>query len=430
MSNFYDIKIKEYSSLDEKVITAKHSSGLRLVFIPKRGFMKKYASCTFDYGAADLKFKTASGVIHESPLGTAHFLEHKMFDRPDRNILAEFSANGADSNAGTNYSYTTYYFHCTEGFTGNFRLLLDLVKNPVFTEESVQKEKGIIAQEINMYNDDPSYVSSLRAMEAMYKVNPVRYDIAGTAESIDGVTAEELKLVHGSFYAPSNMVITVCGDIEIESVYSVIDEYFGDTEKTDVPVSEVETEDNTEINEYGIITNNGDVPLPIFFLSFKDANREANRNKLHITGEIICETLFGTSSDFYDRNYSEGLINRDTARFFDVAKYFKYSALCGESENPELLAERVNNEIERIKKEGLPKKTLADITLSEKGASLREFNIPVQIGMTASTLALQNTNPFEVFSLYDEITYDYASEVFGNMFKNKPVLSVIRKLSR
>lgn len=427
MSDFYDIDIKEYPLLEEKIYFAKHKSGLKLRFIPKKGFQKKFASCTFDFGAANQKFRTADGTVHESPLGTAHFLEHKMFDRPDKNILEQFSRNCADSNAGTSYSYTTYYFSCTDNFEKNFRLLLDLVKNPIFTEDSVEKEKGIIAQEINMYNDDPSYVASVKATEEMYKVNPVRYDIAGTEESIDRITAEELRLIHGLFYAPSNMVITVCGDINPEVIYEITDEYFAGLSPIIVPETIIDKEEEIVIGEKKTVVNHGDVSLPLFFVGYKDNTVNYDFNKLHIAGDIIKEAAFGKGTDFYEKMYEEGLINQEFYRYYDIDKAFKYMAFGGESKRPEKVCERIEEEIARIKKEGLPEKQTLDIIHSDAGAMLREFNSPVALGRVASSLALKNSDPFEYFRLYDEITPEYIAEVFGTMFRGHPVLSIIEE---
>lgn len=427
MSDFYDIEIKEYPFLEEKIYFAKHRSGLKLKFIPKKGFQKKYASCTFDFGAANQTFILSDGTIHESPLGTAHFLEHKMFDRPDKNILEQFSKNCADSNAGTSYSYTTYYFSCTDNFEKNFRLLLELVKNPVFTEESVEKEKGIIAQEINMYNDDPSYVASVKATEAMYKANPVRYDIAGTEESIDKVTAEELKLIHGLFYSPSNMVITVCGDIAPETIYEITDEYFAGLSPISVPKTIIDKEEDVVLDKKQILVNHGDVSMPLFFIGYKDNTMDYDFNKLHIAGDIIKEAAFGKGTDFYEKMYEEGLINQEFYKYYDMDRAFKYMAFGGESKHPETVCERIEEEISKIKKEGLPVKQTTDIIRSEAGSMLREFNSPVALGRLAASLALKNSDPFEYFKLYDEITTDYIEKTFDTMFRGEPVLSIIEE---
>jgi Predicted Zn-dependent peptidases len=187
--------------------------GLRVFVIPKRGYTKSFAMLTTKFGSNDIEFSTGDGAMKEYPKGIAHFLEHKLFEQEEGNIFAKFAENGASPNAYTNFQITAYYFTCTEGFEENLKLLVSFVYNPHLTEENVNKEKGIIEQEIRMYNDNPGTRVYYNAMENMYFNHPVKYDIAGTVESIYEITPELLYECYNTFYIPENMVMTIVGDV-------------------------------------------------------------------------------------------------------------------------------------------------------------------------------------------------------------------------
>ena len=211
----------KYDAIGETLYFDTLPNGLTIQVMPKPGFAKCYAVFATNYGGADRRFRIG-GQWRDTPAGVAHFLEHKMFDTPDGgNALAVLSANGADPNAFTSSGMTAYYFESTQGFYDNLRTLLSFVSVPYFTDESVQKEQGIIGQEIRMIEDNPGFVVYNNAMKCIYEHNPVRDSVAGTVESIAEITAQTLYDCHKVFYNPSNMTLAVVGDVSPERVAAI-----------------------------------------------------------------------------------------------------------------------------------------------------------------------------------------------------------------
>ena len=210
---------KNYAALSERIYRKTLANGLQVVVVPRDGFTKKLAYFVTDFGAIDLSF-TLNGEQVELPMGTAHYLEHKLFDMPDFDVSARFAALGASVNAFTSYDMTAYYFLCTEHFEENLSLLLHFVSTPYFTEESVQKEQGIIGQEIGMNTDNPDTRIFESLMQSMYENHPIRNPILGTVESIAKITPQVLKAAHKAFYRPENMLLCVVGDVDGESLVS------------------------------------------------------------------------------------------------------------------------------------------------------------------------------------------------------------------
>ncbi|MBS5672460.1 MAG: insulinase family protein, partial [Firmicutes bacterium] len=200
--------------LDERAVTATLSNGLPVCVVPKPGFAKKCAYFVTNYGSIDTKF-TWMGREYDTPAGVAHYLEHKMFDTPDGgNALQTLSSTGASPNAFTSTAITGYHFECADQFWDNLRTLLEFVSVPYFTKESVDKEQGIIGQEIRMIEDQPGWQAYHLLLEALYQYHPVRNSVAGSVESIAEITAETLYQCHEAFYTPSNMVLCVAGNVE------------------------------------------------------------------------------------------------------------------------------------------------------------------------------------------------------------------------
>ena len=214
------MKHTEYQGLGESCFSAVLPSGLQLRIVPKRGFARRYAFLAVNFGAVDTAF-FQNGSRRRVPDGIAHYLEHKMFDLPDRDAMELFAEYGGSPNAFTSYGLTAYYFSCTERFEDNLRLLLHMVATPHFTAESVEKERGIIAQEIRMYEDSAQSRVGEDLFAALFRSHPIRVPIAGTVESIAEITPELLLSCYRAFYRADNMMLCVVGDVDEETVYSI-----------------------------------------------------------------------------------------------------------------------------------------------------------------------------------------------------------------
>src|SRR5699024_8919987 len=215
-----NMKIIESLKIKEKEYIEKLDNGMTVIIIHKHNLDKKYIIWGTHFGSIDNRFimpKTGEEVF--IPDGVAHFLEHKMFEQPDgTNSLDTLMALGLDANAYTTNDHTAYLFECTDNFYEGLDELMDYVQHPYFTDENVEKEKGIIGQEINMYDDDPGWQLYMNIMDCLYKDNPIKLDIAGSIESISKITPDVLYKCYNTFYHPSNMVMVLCGDFEPEKL--------------------------------------------------------------------------------------------------------------------------------------------------------------------------------------------------------------------
>ena len=425
---------KEYPDLDETVYEYNHASGLHLQMIPKPGFYKKFAVCALNFGAVHTKFQLpGSDKITVVPDGVAHFLEHKLFEQPDMNIMDQYLALGASPNAATSFLWTYYYFTCTDNFDQCFRLLMKFVQNPHFTKENVEKEKGIIAQEINMYRDEPEYVVSMNAIDLMYHNNPIKKDIAGTVESIQEITPEILELCHKTFYSPDNMAITVVGDLEPEHIVHLAEEGFaGARPCSSVPTILFDEEPKSIVAKEKLEIM--DVSMPLFTMAFKDDPNLCPHGKPYgenliqreIAGNIAKNALFGRTSAFYEDMYNRGLINSEFYADYDIDRIYAMASIGGESPNPGELRKALEEYIARNLEQGLPERSCEMIRKSAAGRMLKRLNSPEALGKMFATSYFAGINPFDYFKAYGKISYNDVMKVFREIYSGDMVTSIVK----
>ena len=365
------MKHKKYSKIGENLYTAELRNGLRINIVSKPGFRLSYAVFATNYGGAHRRF-FLNGRRHDTPAGVAHFLEHKMFDMPDGdNALSVLSANGAQPNAFTSSGMTAYYFDCTSGFEENLRMLLKFVSTPYFTDETVQKEQGIIGQEICMVEDNPGYVVYNRLMRMLYEHNPIRDQVAGSIESIAQISADTLYNCHKAFYSPSNMTLCVASDFSPEKIIEIAGEILP-AERAEVPEADMGAKESDKpvrtFNEEKM-----EVSAPQFLIGAKVApapdGDELLRQK--IVAQLALRVLFGTSGSFYNRLYSEGLLNRDYDYEIDYTAGTATVILGGESADPNRVLDEINQAIASVKANGLDKAAFEAAKRASFGARLR-----------------------------------------------------------
>ncbi|MCI8548753.1 MAG: insulinase family protein, partial [Bacilli bacterium] len=218
------MQIIENSKIKEKMYIEKLENGLTVMIIPKKGAQKKYIIWGVNFGSVDNKFIIGeSNEVTNIPDGIAHYLEHKMFEqRSGVNALDTLSSLGVDANAYTTNNYTAYLFECTDNFYPALDEFMDYVQNPYYTASNVEKERGIIEQEIAMYDDEPEWALYMNTLKLMYHNNPIRIDIAGTKESISKIDEKTLYTIYNNFYVPENMAIAICGDFEPDKILDEI----------------------------------------------------------------------------------------------------------------------------------------------------------------------------------------------------------------
>lgn len=362
-----------YAELDERVFRAVLPNGLTVAVVPRPGFSRKMAFLATDYGSIHTAF-TLDGVLTVSPDGVAHYLEHKMFDLPGRDVSAEFAAMGADVNAFTSYDITAYHFTCTDHFRDCLSLLLEFVFTPYFTTESVEKEQGIIGQEIGMNDDSADTRVFENLTKAMYAEHPIRVPILGTRESIAQVTPEILHACHRALYAPANMMLCVVGDVDPDEVLEAAKAMSPTDPRPDVCKCTGLQEEMT--CPQPLIEDEMDISMPTFDLGFKcePAPDGEDGIRQEVVGDLAAEALFGESSPLYLRMYEEGLIDSSFGGGFETLSGVSMLNCGGDSEQPADVKEAILQEADRIAREGIPEEDFLRMKRSALGRRIRDLD--------------------------------------------------------
>lgn len=421
------INRKIRQEFDEKIIEYDHESGLHVQIVPKPGFYKKFAIFSVRFGSIDTEF-IAPGETEPTkvPEGVAHFLEHKLFEQEDGNMLDRFVSLGASPNAATGFNWTYYYFTCNDMFEECFGLLLHFVLHPYITEQSVEKEKGIISQEINMYLDSPDFIVSMNMLKLLYHNNPIREDIAGSVESISKITSDILLKCHKTFYDPSNMCVTVVGDIDPETVEKIVNRHIPHV-KREGDIKRIKVSEPLTLNGTEAIAKM-DVSLPLFNIGFKDdpdGHFGISRVRREAAANVLKEMLFGKSSYFYENLYNEGVINQEFFADYDLSAEYAMFSLGGESPEPLKIKDYLLNYIEEIKKNGLDKEEFEMTRNAISGRILRRLNSPESMGRMFAASYLQGVDAFDYFTAYGTITIDECSHIFEEIFLKPMAISIV-----
>jgi len=345
----------ENKLLRQKYRHLLHKSGLNVYICPMQEYSTSYAMLATDFGSVDRTFRVGeNGELFTLPAGTAHFLEHKMFECEEGDAFARFSATGANANAFTTYDKTAYLFSCTENFNESLEILLDFVTRPYFPEESVEREKSIIAQEIRSCDDSPEWQSMQNLMEALYHVDYVREDIAGTVSSINDISAQMLMDAYKAFYHPSNMVLAVSGNVDEQRVIETVDRYFAVTAPLPAITRIWQQEPPAPAKKK--IRRKMPVSAPIFDIGFKGtAQTSLNDIKRQIYCEIMMEAVFGEATSLYREMYDEGLINSTFEWEVMAGRGYFCCMIGGESKKPNTVFKRICETITQTGKNGLEK---------------------------------------------------------------------------
>jgi len=401
-----DIHCNEYPLIGEKIFSQKLSNGLTVFVVPKHGFQKCCAFFATDYGGADRRFKLAENWI-DTPAGVAHFLEHKMFDiEGGENALTVLSANGASPNAYTSTDITAYHFECTEKFTENLELLLSFVSTPYFTSESVEKEQGIIGQEILMIEDDPDYCLYYGLMMSLFKHSPIRDSVAGTVESIAEITADTLYGCHKVFYNPSNMALCIVGDINPQLVFDIAEKILP-KEKGEVPKRDYGAPEELSPNVVRF-EKSMEVSLPMFLGGCKSTPPLCGRSrlKLFLVSSLALEVLAGHSSPLFFSLYGQGLVNTDFSASFDAAVGSAYTIFGGETREPQRVFDEVVKEICRLTEKGPDPRFFNRLKKAAVGGYVRSLNSFGSICGAAIEGHFRGFDVFESPEILSSITED------------------------
>ena len=423
------MKIIESSKIKEKAYIEKLENGMEIIIIPKKDAIKKYIIWGTHFGSIDNHFimpKTGEEVY--IPDGVAHFLEHKMFEQPDgTNSLDTLMALGIDANAYTTNDHTAYLLECTDNFYEGLDELMNYVQHPYFTEENVDKEKGIIGQEISMYDDDPGWRLYMNAMDCMYKENPIKIDIAGTVESISKITPDVLYKCYNTFYNPSNMMMVACGDFDPEKIIKEIKNRLLPKENQG-EIKRIYTRKEDGINKK-IKEENMEVSNPIFLIGYKDEQNNAdNRNivKKHIAIEIILNMAIGKSSKLYKKLYEEGIILGEPDFDYEFSNQYAHVIISGQSKNPKKIYESLTNQIKEFIEEGLDEEHFNRIKRKIYGDYAIEYNSVADIAKMFLADKMKGINSFDYMEEFNTVTKEYTEEVLKEVFnEEREILSIV-----
>ena len=418
-----------YNNIGKTLISETLPNGLKINIVPKPDYSKSVAFFAANYGGADRRFKL-SGNWTDTPAGVAHFLEHKLFDMPDGNALNVMSETGASPNAFTSSKMTAYYFECTDGFNTNLDTLLNFVSTPYFTDEGVQKEQGIIGQEIHMIEDDPGFVVYYNLLRCLYTSNPIRESVAGTVGSIAEITRETLYDCHKVFYNPSNMTLSVVGNVNPESVIEMAKKILP-SEPGEIPQRDYGP-DESEIPHEREKSVSMEVSAPqfLFGAKFKPEKSGVARLKQMLTADIALRMVFGRSSDFYTRLYAEGLLNNSFSYDHDFAAGTAMIMVGGESRDVSAVTAELKNELSRISAQGIGKERFEAAKKALFGISIKSLDSFSYIARSLAVGAFTGFCPFDSFGLFQEINLDdVLNFITGNLTKDKIALSVVSPLT-
>ena len=422
------MQIIENSKVKEKLYIEKLENGLTVMIIPKKGIQKKYIIWGTNYGSNDSTFIVPGETeITEVPKGVAHFLEHKMFEQENgKNSLDVLTALGVNANAYTTNNHTAYLYECTDNFYEALDEFMDYVQHPYFTDENVEKEKGIIGQEIMMYDDYPDWKVYLNALECMYHKNPVKLDITGTIETIKNIDKDILYKCYNTFYNPSNMAMTISGDFEPEKLLEEIKKRLVEN-KSNGEIKRIYEEEPREIVKPRT-EQNMEVSRPLFAIGIKDIPAEEKEKvKKHISIEILLNILIGASSELYKKLYDIGNCYSVPSIEYDFDKKYAHILITGQSNEPDKLYKMFKEQVEKTIELGINKEDFNRIRKMIYGEYVKEYNDVTDIARMFLSDYFKGINSFDYLEEINTINVEYLNQMLKDVFNEKNmILSVVK----
>ncbi len=421
------IETRENIRLCEKYYYTKHSSGLDIYLFPK-SFTTTYAVFATKYGSIDRVFRVQGETEDTTiPDGLAHFMEHKLFENEDgTDTFSRYAKFGGSANAYTSFEKTAYLFYATDNVKENLEVLLDFVRHPYFTKETVDKEQGIIGQEIKMYDDLPSWRVYFNMLSALYQNHPVKIDIAGTVESIAEITPEILHKTYKCFYNLSNMVLCLSGNIAMEDVLDVADKVLTSKDE-EIKIERKYPAEPEEIAEEKIVQSL-DVAIPLYNIGIKLKHPETpeGKYKFFVENNILLTLLFDESSDFYGELYDSGLINGKFGANYEAFRDIAMVCIGGSGEEPDTVFEKIKEEFENRRKNFFTKEEFERAKKALYAAQLSCFDGTEQIVSTFLSLIFEGMDLLDLADYIAATTYEDVKRCFEENYKTERMaISVI-----
>ena len=341
---------KYYPAVKEMVYRTRLSNGLTVALLPKKEFKEVYGSVIVQFGSVDMLVTEVDGDVKEYPAGIAHFLEHKLFEREDSSdLMSAFTSLGADSNAFTSFTKTSYLFSATAHFLENLDLLDELVTSAHFTEDSILREQDIIQQEREMYQDDPDSCLFFLTLENLYPGTPLATDIVGTEESISQINLTNLQENFTRFYKPVNMSLFLVGNFDVERVQ----DYFERKELKDSDVKDVAREKLLLQAVKQTDSMRMEVSSPKLAIGIRGNQEvaEADCYRHHILLKLLFAMMFGWTSDRFQKLYESGKIDASLSLEVEVTSRFHFVMLTMDTKEPVALSHQFRKAIRNFTKD-------------------------------------------------------------------------------
>jgi predicted Zn-dependent peptidase len=419
---------KSYPKLQETIWHETLDNGLEVFILPKPGFTKTYATFTTRYGSIDNHFTPPGGETIKVPDGIAHFLEHKMFEEPEGDIFSKFASQGASANAYTSFDRTVYLFTATHEVEANLDTLLHFVQHPYFTDENVEKEKGIIVQEIDMYKDNPDWRVYFGLIEALYQKHPVHIDIAGTADSVRSITKEMLYDCYHTFYHPSNMTLFVVGGVDPQQTMEQVKQ--DQAKKSFPPGGEIKRLFDDEPKKVRDEKRELQLPvsLPKCLFGFKEEPGEASDAiRRELTTKLMLEALLGASSALYQQLYDDNLISDGFGHEYNTGPGYSFSIIGGETRDPDELVARVSQALYDAAKSGITSDIFERTRRKKIGAFLRMMNSPESIASEFTRYRHKGGDLFTLVEVYESLTLEEINQrIREHADPDRRAISIVR----
>ncbi|MBQ0083535.1 MAG: insulinase family protein [Clostridiales bacterium] len=418
------MQIKEFSNeiIGEKYTCAILENGLKIYILEKPEFSSAYAVFGTRYGSIDTAFSVNSGELTEVPEGIAHFLEHKLFESEDGDAFTKYAKTGAYANAYTSFDRTCYLFTCSDLFEENLGILLDFVQSPYFTEATVNKEQGIIGQEIRMYDDSPEWCVFFNLLKGMYHINPVKIDIAGTTETIAQINADLLYKCYETFYNPSNMFVCIAGNVDTVKTLKRIEAAVTKNEPKDI-TRKVFPEPAQPVTQY--IETALDVAKPIFSYGYKIPTDSEPSLRDTICINLLLDVMASDISPLYEKLTDMGLINDDFDTEFFNGRGYAAAVFSGESSNPKKVVQTISEYIEKLKSEGIGDEIFEASRKNAYGDILKRYNSVEDIASTFVDAAVSDYDVFEEIEIIRRLKISDIEKYLDIFDEKQSVLSVV-----
>ncbi|MDC3416336.1 EF-P 5-aminopentanol modification-associated protein YfmH [Aquibacillus salsiterrae] len=403
-----------YEQLKETIYSDTLENGLRVFLLPKREMAKTYGVFSTEYGSIDQSFvpigETETITV---PDGIAHFLEHKLFEKEDRDVFQDFTKRGASANAFTSFTKTAYLFSSTSSIKENIETLLNFVQDPYFSDKSVEKEKGIIGQEIKMYDDQPDWRAFFGTIQSLYENHPVQIDIAGTVESIAEITKEDLYTCYRTFYHPSNMIFFVAGNFEPEEMMELIQQ--NQSAKKFPSVEEIKRSFPEEPEQVAKKKHVIEMPVSVSkcMVGIKEKIDVSDKHSFirqDLLTDMILDHFFSKSGEFYQQLYDKDLIDNSFGYETNLEKDFGFSILGGNTTKPDELADAITTMLQKLKESPLNEEDFERIKRKKIGHFLRSLNSLEFIANQFIHYTMLGIDLFEVLPIIENLTLDQAND--------------------